>query len=275
MSGPRRADAPIFKDDAAQRGQQRQSIKSNLTGWQQKINQPKKRPFQPQQPHVLRSHATAAGHRHASPFHIHDRTPPLATALQLRKIPGLLPESVVRETMMDRLVAVILSALIVPVAVVAVAWPYLPPHAIVIAAEPTNGAFNKFGREYAESARRQRDGSGHRSRARSRALPVPCYQRCARCAKRLGIPDYDPSKADGQIISLMKAAERLGICVGCAKSLVLKGILPARQIIPGSPWLVPVEALTSEAMRIGVQRVIARRPQFYEQYQYTNSSGFL
>jgi DNA invertase Pin-like site-specific DNA recombinase len=86
--------------------------------------------------------------------------------------------------------------------------------------------------------------------------------------ERLGIPDYDPSKVDGQVISLMKAAERLGICVGSAKSLMLKGILPATQIMPGSPWLVPVEALTSEAVRIGVQRVIARRPQFYEQYQY-------
>jgi hypothetical protein len=66
----------------------------------------------------------------------------------------------------------------------------------------------------------------------------------------------------------MKAAERLGICVGSAKSLALKGVLPATQIMPGSPWLVPVEALTSEAVRIGVQRVIARRPQSYEQYQY-------
>jgi DNA invertase Pin-like site-specific DNA recombinase len=86
--------------------------------------------------------------------------------------------------------------------------------------------------------------------------------------ERLGIPEYDPSKADGRMISLMKAAERLGICVGSAKSLALKGVLPATQIMPGSPWLVPVEALTSEAVRIGVQRVIARRPQFYEQYQY-------
>jgi hypothetical protein len=49
---------------------------------------------------------------------------------------------------------------------------------------------------------------------------------------------------------------------------VLKGILPATQIMPGSRWLVSVEALTSEAMRIGAQRVIDRRPQFYEQYQY-------
>jgi hypothetical protein len=70
------------------------------------------------------------------------------------------------------------------------------------------------------------------------------------------------------MISLMKAAERLSICVGSATSLVLKGILPAKQIMPGSPWLVPVEALTSEAVRIGVQRVIDRRPSSYEQYQY-------
>ncbi|MER8836920.1 hypothetical protein NKH83_30020, partial [Mesorhizobium sp. M0909] len=41
--------------------------------------------------------------------------------------------------------------------------------------------------------------------------------------ERLGIPGYDPAKADGEMISLMKAAERLGICVGSAKSLALKG----------------------------------------------------
>ena len=86
--------------------------------------------------------------------------------------------------------------------------------------------------------------------------------------ERLGIAEYDPAKADGRMISLMKAAARLGICVGSAKSLVLRGILPATQIMPGSPWMVPVEALTFEAVRIGVQRVIDRRPSFYEQYQY-------
>lgn len=36
----------------------------------------------------------------------------------------------------------------------------------------------------------------------------------------------------------------------------------------GAPFLVPIEALTSEAVRIGVQRVIDRRPKFYEDYQY-------
>jgi recombinase/recombinase-like zinc beta ribbon protein len=86
--------------------------------------------------------------------------------------------------------------------------------------------------------------------------------------ERLGLPEYDPSKAGGEMISLAKAAEQLGISVGSAKSLAIKGVLPATQAMPGAQWLVPVDALNSEAVRIGVQGVIARRPKFYEEYQY-------
>ena len=86
--------------------------------------------------------------------------------------------------------------------------------------------------------------------------------------KRLALPEHNPAETGGEMVSLMKAAERLGICVGSARSLVLRGILPATQIMPGSPYLVPVAALTSEAVRIGVQQVVARRPKIYEDYQY-------
>jgi DNA invertase Pin-like site-specific DNA recombinase len=86
--------------------------------------------------------------------------------------------------------------------------------------------------------------------------------------ERLGLPEYDLVKANGEMVSLMKAAERLGICVGSAKSLVLKGVLPATQVMPGSPWLVSVDALTSDRVRAEVQRVINRRPKIYEDYQY-------
>ena len=86
--------------------------------------------------------------------------------------------------------------------------------------------------------------------------------------ERLGLPEHDPAKPGGEMVSLMKAAAQLGICVGSARSLVEKGVLPATQIMPGSPYLVPAAALTSEAVLIGVQGVISRRPQFYENYQY-------
>ena len=86
--------------------------------------------------------------------------------------------------------------------------------------------------------------------------------------ERLGLPEYDPASSDGKMISLAKAAAHFGICVGSAKSLVLKGILPATQAIKGSQWLVPVDALSSETVCIAMQRVIERRPKNYIDYQY-------
>jgi DNA invertase Pin-like site-specific DNA recombinase len=86
--------------------------------------------------------------------------------------------------------------------------------------------------------------------------------------ERLGISEYAAAKAGDEMISLAKAAERLGICAGSAKSLVLRGDLPATQIMPGSPYLVPADALASETVRIAVQRVVDRRPQIYQDYQY-------
>jgi hypothetical protein len=88
--------------------------------------------------------------------------------------------------------------------------------------------------------------------------------------ERLGLAEYNPADAGARMVSLAKAAEHLGICVGSAKSLAMKGILPATQAMKGEQWLVPVEALTSEAVRIGGRRVVERRPKIYENYQYDN-----
>jgi hypothetical protein len=85
--------------------------------------------------------------------------------------------------------------------------------------------------------------------------------------ERLGIPERRQSPDDG-MISLAKAAERLKICVGSAKRLVDWGILPATQLIPGSTWLVPSDALDTAAVQQGAHDVIARRPKNYENYLY-------
>ncbi|WP_206600838.1 hypothetical protein, partial [Bradyrhizobium embrapense] len=66
-------------------------------------------------------------------------------------------------------------------------------------------------------------------------------------------------------------------CEGCgtlwdlrriSKEPRVEGILPATQAIKGAQWLVRVDALTSESVRIAVQRVIERRPKNYIDYQY-------
>ena len=88
--------------------------------------------------------------------------------------------------------------------------------------------------------------------------------------ERLGLPEYNPDNTADQMVSLAKAAEHLGICVGSAKSLALKGILPATQAMKGAQWLVPAQALTSETVQIGVRRVVERRPKIFDNYQYDN-----
>lgn len=78
--------------------------------------------------------------------------------------------------------------------------------------------------------------------------------------ERLGIADFDPTILRPETISVDETAHRLKICVGSVLRLIREGILPAKQLMPSAPWQVPVEVLASEAVKIGVQNIMARRP---------------
>lgn len=78
--------------------------------------------------------------------------------------------------------------------------------------------------------------------------------------ERLGIPAFKPDEAMPKTISVDETAHRLGICVGSVHRLIRSGALPATQLMPSAPWQVPVAALDSQAVRIGVQNIIDRRP---------------
>jgi hypothetical protein len=86
--------------------------------------------------------------------------------------------------------------------------------------------------------------------------------------ERLGIAAFDPTISRPKTISVDETAHRLRICVGSVLRLIRGAILPATQLMPSAPWQVPVQALESEAVKIGVRDVIARRPAklltFYE-----------
>jgi hypothetical protein len=86
--------------------------------------------------------------------------------------------------------------------------------------------------------------------------------------ERLGIPDFDSTISRPKTISVDETAHRLKICVGSVLRLIRAGILPATQLMPSAPWQVPLDALESDVVKIGVQNVIARRPAkllaFYE-----------
>jgi hypothetical protein len=84
--------------------------------------------------------------------------------------------------------------------------------------------------------------------------------RVAALRERLGIAPFDPSEKRPETISVDAAAHRLGICVGSVHRLIRQGLLPARQLMPSAPWQVPVDALTTDAVAIGVRDIVARRP---------------
>jgi DNA invertase Pin-like site-specific DNA recombinase len=78
--------------------------------------------------------------------------------------------------------------------------------------------------------------------------------------ERLGVPAFDPDAAREETISVDETARRLSICVGSVLLLIRTGVLRATQIMPSAPWQVPVAALDSDAVKIGVQRIVDRRP---------------
>ena len=85
--------------------------------------------------------------------------------------------------------------------------------------------------------------------------------------ERLGIAPYDPGAQTVETISLDETAQRLKICVGSVHLLIRQGVLPATQLMPSAPWKVPVTALETEAVKTGVQAIVARRPKNYPDLQ--------
>jgi len=84
--------------------------------------------------------------------------------------------------------------------------------------------------------------------------------RVAELRNRLGVPAFDPDADRPTTISADATAQRLGICVGSVHKLIRSGRLPATQLMPSAPWQVPVDAFETEAVRIGLQEIAARRP---------------
>lgn len=78
--------------------------------------------------------------------------------------------------------------------------------------------------------------------------------------ERLKIPPFDPQAPGEKTITVDEAARRLKICVGSVYRLIREGTLPATQLMHSAPWQIPLAALDSEAVRIGVRNVIERRP---------------
>ena len=84
--------------------------------------------------------------------------------------------------------------------------------------------------------------------------------------EQMGIAEFDPATGS-ETISVGATARRLGICVASVHRLIRIGALPATQLMPSAPWQVPVQALDSEEVQIGVREIVARRPRNFKVLQ--------
>jgi excisionase family DNA binding protein len=84
--------------------------------------------------------------------------------------------------------------------------------------------------------------------------------RVAALRRKLGIAPHDPDAEVPKTVSVDAAAKRLGISVGSVHKLIRSGALPATQIMYSAPWKIPFDVLESDAVRIGLQEIAARKP---------------
>ena len=85
--------------------------------------------------------------------------------------------------------------------------------------------------------------------------------------ERLGIAAFDPNSSKEVIITADEAARRLKVWIGSIHTLIREGILPGTQLMPSAPWQIPAAALDTDAVRIGVRKIIARRPRNLAKYR--------
>lgn len=83
--------------------------------------------------------------------------------------------------------------------------------------------------------------------------------RVAELRARLDIAPLN-EEANPKTVSVEAAAHRLGISAPSVHKLIRDGVLPGTQLMKSAPWQIPIEALDSEAVRIGVRQIAERRP---------------
>jgi DNA invertase Pin-like site-specific DNA recombinase len=107
----------------------------------------------------------------------------------------------------------------------------------------------------------------NRMRCRSADGTTWTTVRVRQLRERMGIAPFDSTQPREKTISVDETARRLQICVGSVLRLIREGTLPAKQLMPAAPWQVPVAALDTEPVKIGVRAVVERRPRNFEVLQ--------
>ncbi len=84
-------------------------------------------------------------------------------------------------------------------------------------------------------------------------------ERVRELRERLAISAFDPSTTNTDLISVNEAARRLSIVAKSVRRLIREGVIPGVQAMPSAPWRISAAKLESEAVKVGVRNIGARR----------------
>lgn len=73
------------------------------------------------------------------------------------------------------------------------------------------------------------------------------------------LPTFDPERAREDVVTLDRAAQRLGVSPTSVRRLIERKVLPASQVVAGAPWQIESGALESEVVQQAVQDVKNRQ----------------
>ena len=69
-----------------------------------------------------------------------------------------------------------------------------------------------------------------------------------------GIHAYKSAEKDGEWLTLTEAAVALHVTSHTIRRLIKSGVLPAVQVVPGAPYQIRADDLTSESVKSAVAR---------------------
>ena len=84
-------------------------------------------------------------------------------------------------------------------------------------------------------------------------------ERVAYTRKNHHLPEFSPRDSAEETITLQQAARRLQLSPPAVRRLIVRGVLPARQIVDCAPWQIPASALDSESVKRALASIGQRR----------------
>jgi len=69
-----------------------------------------------------------------------------------------------------------------------------------------------------------------------------------------GMHAYRSAEKDGAWLTMREAAAKLGVTSHAIRRMLVDGVLPAEQVVPGAPWQIRAEDLDAEQIRNALAR---------------------